>query len=63
MGKFMAQIYQSKDKNIVRVNDKGIITPKNEGTTTVTVKMGDFSFTVKVNVVDVPDDINNDLVW
>lgn len=55
--------FESADKNIVRVTEKGILTPKNEGSTTVTVKMGDFSFTVKVNVVDVPDDINNDLVW
>ena len=55
--------FESADENIVRVNDKGILTPRNAGTTTVTVKLNDLSFTVKVNVQDVPKDVNSDLVW
>ena len=55
--------FESADENIVRVNDVGILTPRNVGSTTVTVKLNDLSFTVKVNVVDVPDDVNSDLVW
>ena len=55
--------YEVADSDIVRVSNTGVLTPKNAGTTTVTVKLGKLSFDVTVNVVEVPDDINSNLVW
>lgn len=55
--------YEVADSNIVKVSSTGVLTPKKVGTTTVTVKLGKLSFDVTVNVVEVPDDIDSNLVW
>lgn len=46
--------FESADKNIVRVNNNGVLTAKSAGTTTVTAKLGSHTFTVTVHVVEVP---------
>lgn len=48
--------FTSSDEGVVRVNGKGVLTPKSVGTAVITVTMSDGkSFTVKVNVVEPPD--------
>ena len=46
--------FESADKNIVRVNNNGVLTAKSAGTTTVNAKLGSHTFTVTVHVVEVP---------
>ena len=48
--------YKSADTNIAEVSDDGLITPKGNGTTEITVTRGRHSEKIKVTVTDIPMD-------
>lgn len=46
--------WESSDEEIATIDDNGTLTAKKEGTTTITAKVGNFSDTVEVTVIEIP---------